>query len=260
MRNKYVAATLALLLGVFGVHRYYLGQRFLGFIHLFLFFSCLMLTIRSGNPFILIPGLVGFIDAILLFVMPELEFDERYNRRFIRADAGGYADSQAHTSRGEKRFEPRHAYYPPSGESLKREAIALFRQGDYAGALSVFERALETAPDNPALHFNLACCRSMLRDADAALYHLDKAFQYGFTDLERVHRHKALSYLRALPAFRDFVENGYQLDQTQRLPAARDTGGDDFLDQIIRLGELREKGILTEEEFKRHKKKLLKEE
>jgi tetratricopeptide (TPR) repeat protein len=235
MRNKYVAATLALLLGVFGVHRYYLGQRFLGFIHLFLFFSCLMLTIRSGNPFILIPGLVGFIDAILLFVMPELEFDE-------------------------KRFEPRHAYYPPSGESLKREAIALFRQGDYAGALSVFERALETAPDNPALHFNLACCRSMLRDADAALYHLDKAFQYGFTDLERVHRHKALSYLRALPAFRDFVENGYQLDQTQRLPAARDTGGDDFLDQIIRLGELREKGILTEEEFKRHKKKLLKEE
>ncbi|MBK7873193.1 MAG: SHOCT domain-containing protein [Saprospiraceae bacterium] len=32
---------------------------------------------------------------------------------------------------------------------------------------------------------------------------------------------------------------------------------DDLLDQIIRLGELRDKGILTEEEFAKQKEKIL---
>ena len=46
----------------------------------------------------------------------------------------------------------------------------------------------------------------------------------------------------------------YQEPPQQAAPAA---GGDDMLDQLKRLGELKESGVLTEEEFAMQKAKIL---
>ena len=79
MRNKTVAAILAFIMGIFGVHRFYLGQRVLGILHFFMFFITFMITVSEPVEFppIIIPFLIGFVDAVLLFVMPQVEFDDK---------------------------------------------------------------------------------------------------------------------------------------------------------------------------------------
>lgn len=64
-KNKITAGVLALLLGAFGVHKFYLGRIGWGIIY---FLFC----------WTFIPAIVSFIEGILLLVMT----DEDFNRRF----------------------------------------------------------------------------------------------------------------------------------------------------------------------------------
>lgn len=282
MKNKTVAATLALLMGIFGVHRFYLGQRFIGVVHLIFFFFAFGLTVDEGEPFILAPALVGFIDAVLLFVMPPEEFDDKYNREYLtgRREERRYDRRHAYQAPRYERREDNHSHYerrethhydaPPRQQrnrlSYKRLGIELFREYDFEGAVDAFHRALDDDYEDPSTHFNLACSYSMLKEAEPAFDHLEKAIEFGFTNLEKIHRHDALAYLRNLAAFDDFVDNGYR--RISSLPAAQEdllgqdasSETDELLEQIIKLGELRDKGILTEREFTRQKRKLLGEE
>ena len=68
MKNKKIAAILALLLGLFGAHKFYLGETGKGVIYL-------LLSI-TGISFIL-----GIIDAVKLFLMPDEKFIEKYNAK-----------------------------------------------------------------------------------------------------------------------------------------------------------------------------------
>ncbi len=272
MKSKSTAASLAFLLGIFGVHRFYLGRRFQGILHLALFFFTFVVTIEEGAPFIMIPALLGFIDAVLLFVMPVEEFDERYNRRALRAwrrsrrrERAGRNDYRSET------YPPRRSSHPQRRPySHKRLGIELFRAQDLDGAADAFEKALDEDYQDPATHFNLACTYGLLQDADRTFFHLEKAVEFGFQNLEKIHRHNALSYVRTLPEFEDFVDNGYQLplngyatsgpdleEPTLDLNGHKEPPKDDLLDQIVKLGDLRDKGILTEQEFVKQKKKLL---
>jgi TM2 domain-containing membrane protein YozV len=65
-KSKTVAALLALFVGSFGVHRFYLGQAGLGLIYLLFCWT-------------FIPGLVAFIEFILLLGMSEEKFNQKYN-------------------------------------------------------------------------------------------------------------------------------------------------------------------------------------
>ncbi|MFN9681060.1 MAG: TM2 domain-containing protein, partial [Bacteroidota bacterium] len=81
MKNKITAALLALMFGVFGLHRYYLGRKFQGILHTILFFICLLLVTQGNGEIqemsLALPAILGFMDAVLLFVMPRQEFDEK---------------------------------------------------------------------------------------------------------------------------------------------------------------------------------------
>ncbi len=269
MKNKSVAATLALLMGIFGVHRFYLGQRFLGIVYLVLFFFTFTISVEEEAPFVLVPALLGFIDAILLFVMPEEEFNGRYNKKYFdRKDEQG-------RRRNDYRYQPSRSYDPMTdvgrktpasrASEFKRLGVSLFREMNFDGAVDAFERALDEKFDDYSTHFNLACAYSMLKEAEPAFYHLEKAVEFGFTNLDRIHQHDALSFLRVQPTFDDFVRNGYR--QLDTLPSAepprempfeaQSEETDDLLQQIIKLGDLRDKGILTEQEFAKQKKKIL---
>ena len=59
MKKKNVAAIFGLLLGAFGVHRFYLGQIGLGI------FYVLLSVVSLGT----ISSIIGIVDAILLFSM-----------------------------------------------------------------------------------------------------------------------------------------------------------------------------------------------
>jgi len=66
MKSKNLTAILALLLGTFGVHRFYLGQ--IGYGLLYLILGC------TG-----IGTLLAVIDFVMFLLMSDAEFDQKYN-------------------------------------------------------------------------------------------------------------------------------------------------------------------------------------
>lgn len=66
MKSKITATLLAFILGVFGTHRFYLGQNKLGWLYLAFCWT-------------LIPLLVSLIDGILLSLMNYAHFNRKYN-------------------------------------------------------------------------------------------------------------------------------------------------------------------------------------
>lgn len=266
MRSKYVAAVLAFFLGIFGTHRFYLGQRFLGILYFALFFFSL-LTIdapyQNDVPLLALPAILGFIDSILLAVMPQETFDEKYNKkRLIQRD-------RQPTS--QRRPQQLPSSLPASNNretlnELKRRGIERFRDFDFENAVDDFIKVLEIKPEDPATHFNLACCYSILENTKEAYHHLSQSVKYGFNNFEKIQNHDALAFLRTQPDFDHFVKNNFQIPEKASEPILQKPVAtteetlvlkDDLLDQIIQLGELRNKGILTEEEFAKQKEKIL---
>jgi len=66
-RNKIVAALLALFLGGFGGHKFYLGQSGTGVLYLIFCWT-------------FIPTILGFVEGLILLGMSEIEFQTKYCR------------------------------------------------------------------------------------------------------------------------------------------------------------------------------------
>ena len=104
-----------------------------------------------------------------------------------------------------------------------------------------------------------------MEEPDNAFFHLDKSVEYGFDDFDKIQAHDALAYLRTTPEFDQFAANNYR--KTAQITAPKEDllntptpiplMDGDILEKIASLGELRDKGFLTEEEFSMQKKRLL---
>ncbi|MCB0639553.1 MAG: NINE protein [Lewinella sp.] len=263
MRNKTVAGLLAFIGGAIGLHRFYLGQIGLGILYIFFFW---------------ISWLIGIIDAIVLLSMDETEFNARFNRDFYdviprerQRYEPRYEQRRERQERRQERRAPRRAPAPPpprkensrpKENTFRKEGIKKFKDYDYEAAIEDFNKALEANPRDIATHFNLACAHSLMEHKDKSFYHLDRAVAMGFDDLERIKTHDALAYLRVQPEFLNFQANGYRLAAAQQAapqPEADTTQSEDSStdnDLLAQLNSLREKGLLTEDEFLRKKEKL----
>jgi TM2 domain-containing membrane protein YozV len=67
-KSNIVAGVLALLLGAFGIHHFYLGNKIRGVVYLLFFWT-------------FIPGLIAFFEGIALLVADEERFNYKYNRQ-----------------------------------------------------------------------------------------------------------------------------------------------------------------------------------
>jgi TM2 domain-containing membrane protein YozV len=65
-KNKIVAALLAIFLGSFGIHKFYLGQVGWGIVYLLLFWSSLSM-------------ILGFIEGIYYLTMSDKDFAAKYS-------------------------------------------------------------------------------------------------------------------------------------------------------------------------------------
>jgi len=67
MKNKVTAILLALFLGAFGIHRFYLGKITSGVFYLLFSWT-------------LIPAFLALIDLIILICLSEEDFNKKYNK------------------------------------------------------------------------------------------------------------------------------------------------------------------------------------
>ena len=68
-KNKIGAASLALFLGIFGAHKFYLGQTGMGLLYLAFFWT-------------FIPLLISLVEFILLLTMSDEDFNQQYGHIF----------------------------------------------------------------------------------------------------------------------------------------------------------------------------------
>jgi len=243
-RKKRISAGLiALFLGWFGIHRFYLQQPILGFIYIILFF-------------VGIAPILGFIDAVSFFVMSDEKFNRRYNKKwfekgFLHKNRFPAKGKGKRMSRRERRDMKSRADYKLS--NLKKQGLDHFKQYDIEEAMEAFEKALEINSDDIASHFNLACAYSMQENAQKAKVHLATAFQLGFDDFDKIRTHRSLAFLRIQPDWPAFIAEHEQ--QQAQLPSGEK--GENIFDRLKQLAELRQQGVLTEEEYKTKKDAVL---
>lgn len=275
MKDKNVAGILALFLGSFGVHRFYLGQVGLGILYIFL------------NVFFFFSFFLSLIDAIVFFSQDKDAFDLKYNKNFYKAVRTEKPDfdrnrnraqrTERRVERSEQRSEQRGRRPEPAPRRRPRQnpykasGIEKYKDYDYDGAIEDFKKALEIDDRDVATHFNVACAYSLNEEVDQAFYHLDRAVSLGFNDFRKIKEHDAFAYLRIQPAFETFENNKFQLQKSVAPESSAKQQSEnsapveeslqlpnDLLDQLNKLNELKNKGLLTEEEFTVQKSKLLK--
>lgn len=248
IKDKNIAGLLALFLGPLGAHRFYLDQVGLGIFYLIFFWFPLT-------------WLIAFVDAMVLFTMDKDKFDFRYNHGKLTPPSSSRTKSINRQPPVTNRHQPAGGRISKGNvaqvQELRAAGIKKFKEFDYDGAIRDFEEALLLEPKDLALHFNLACAYSLNEKAEKAFFHIDRAVALGFKDFKRIKEHDALAFLRIQPEFEKFEKNGFQRTAVLHNTAVPDMPEGDLLEQLNRLGELRERGLLSEDEFFKQKQKLL---
>lgn len=73
MKNKTTAILLTLFTGWLGIHKFYLGRTVAGILYLLFFWT-------------FVPGALSFIDLIILIVMSENDFNDKFNGSISKAE------------------------------------------------------------------------------------------------------------------------------------------------------------------------------
>lgn len=249
MKNRTVAAFLALFGGAFGIHKFYLNQAGPGIMYLVLFFMF--------SRFFPISFVLGVFDALKLFMMTDRDFDKKYN--------GGKKSkrSDRRTARGDsrQRRSPASNNTRQRANPFKKSGIRKYKEYDLDDAILDFNKGLEIEPDDVALHFNIACAYSLTEKKDLGFTHLSRAVELGFKDLEKIQTHDDLAFLRIQPEFDDFKTAGYRLggkeEEATSAESAPEQKDDRLLARLNKLKELREKGMISDTDYNVETKKIL---
>jgi len=250
VKNKFVAILMAVFGGWFGLHRFYLGEVGPGIFYIMLF----MFTSAFKLP---VTAILGIFDAFKLLMMSPRKFDRLYNsghedglqrrRKQGRTQKDLYEERKRQSRQKDvKRVNP-----------YKSTGINKYKDYDIEGAILDFEKGLKIEPNDVSLHFNLACGYSMQEEKDKSLFHLDKAILNGYKDFEKIKTHDDLAFLRVQPEFEKFEANEWRMDGKINVKQDNLLQDDLLLSQLNKLAELRNKGLLSEEEFSREKNKLM---
>ena len=269
MKSKTIAIILAFFLGMFGAHRFYLGQKKLGFLYFVLFFIFFISVI------------VSLIDVLGFLFMSRERFDYLYNKKYFDLDYQQYLKRrQAYYTSGAPKKQPasnlprKKVTNPQDGiRQLKIKGKNLFKNYEFEEAVEVFEQVLAYNSHDAAVHFNLACCFSILENKERAMRHVSLAVEYGFDKFEKIDTHASLAWLRIQEEWVDFKKRKYRLSPVEvegtkdeieenkniegdveglKLPA-----NDKLLVKLKKLKDLRDRGIISDGEFINEKKKIL---
>ena len=256
-RNRIIAALIAFVGGTFGLHKLYLRDSG-GFIF---FLFMMFISFSTSIP---ITAFLGFIQGFKLITMNDEEFDRKYNRGYVQRDTRMEQRRSATFDRYQTEDRKR-GYTPPKAviknNVFKSSGLAKYKDFDLEGAIEDFKKGLDIEPNDIALNFNIACAYSLTENKALAFHHISKAVNLGFNDFERILTHDDLAFLRIQKEFDEF-----KASQFKRVPAGvkvnttTTTAIEEspmVLEQLEKLSSLRQRGLLTQEEFEREQKKLM---
>ena len=266
MKNKVVAALLAFFGGWMGLHKFYLRDSGAGIFYIFLS----MMTIKVFP----VSLLLSVIDGLRYLMMSPEDFDRKFNRQRGRTRGRNNRGKVRKYDREATRRSTRTSRQAPTSKKrgkttrvrsnpFKKSGLIKYKEYDIEEAIIDFQKALKIDPSDASLHFNLACAYSLLEDKDAAFEYLASAVELGMTDVERILKHDDLAFIRIQPEFEGFRAQGFRIKHnTTKSPSSNEISeskpmDDILLAQLNRLMELRKKGVLTEQEFIRERKKVL---
>ena len=252
MKNKFVAALLAIFGGPLGLHKFYLGDTGAGIFYIFL-------TLMTANVFP-VSFLLGLIDGLRYFMMPPEEFDRKFSNR-RRARRRGPRERRRQPRSYQVERKPKSRKTRTRNNPFKKSGLRKYKEYDIEEAIDDFHKAIKIDPNDVAIYFNLACAYSLLENKEKAFHFLEVAVAKGLTDHERISTHDDLAFIRIQPEYQDFKAAGFRMKKTQSKKEDQ-TDSDKPMDDILlaqlnRLMELRKKGVLTEQEFIRERKKVL---
>ncbi len=251
MKNKIVAALLAFVGGFFGLHKFYLREPGAGVFYIFL-------SIMTSRVFP-VSSILGVIDGLRYLMMPPSEFDRKFNNlsrrpvsRSRRPKRERYRDK---TTRDVRKVRTR-------SNPFKKSGLRKYKDFDIEEAIEDFQKAIKVDPNDVSIYFNLACSYSLLENKEQTFKYLELAVAKGLADQERILTHDDLAFIRIQPEFQDFKTGGFRLKVNPESPVAIESNQEKPMDDILlaqlnRLMELRKKGVLTEQEFLRERKKVL---
>ena len=81
----------------------------------------------------------------------------------------------------------------------------LTRLGRLEEGLGIDRRLGELLPEDPTVHYNLACSLALLERADEALDALERSVDLGYRDVQHLLQDEDLASLRELPRFQALV-------------------------------------------------------
>ncbi len=99
----------------------------------------------------------------------------------------------------------------PPQNAAKKKGLKLLREYDLDDALEQFELALDMMPQDPEIHFHMACIYSLTEDSEKAYASLNKAVNFNLVDKEMIFKHDMLAFIRMDEHFQAFVDDGFKL-------------------------------------------------
>jgi TM2 domain-containing membrane protein YozV len=258
MRSRTLAALLALFGGIFGLHFFYLGRIGLGIMSTVFTFTGAMMPVAA---------IIGVVNFFKLLGMSDEEFNKRYNREYWRDEKRrryesdnydtdenqrrAYKEARQRMNPTPVREKTKEEYQRPTTsqkEPLKQSGLTKYKDFDYDGAIEDFGKALSIDNKDVAIHWNLGCLYSLTEQKELSFYHLQKAVELGFKDYDKIKTHEALAHLRVQPEFDDFARAGFRMSENME--------HSNILQEIKRMSEQREKGLISEKEFAEMSKRL----
>jgi len=210
-KSKETATKLAFPFGLFGVHRFYLGQRFLGILYPLFF----LIGIIEGEAIaICAPPIIAFLDMLLFKSMSDAEFDAKYNKYVDTSTQPVQQQSVMDNDQAQaEQLSSQKSYLKAQFVRHKRAGENDLNEYDYKNAINEFQKANELKYDDAPVHFYLARCYSMVEDTKNALIHLDAAIAFGIPP-RQINATDDLAFLRMQPAFKEFAQGNYRLGDT----------------------------------------------
>jgi len=115
--------------------------------------------------------------------------------------------------RGKKRKDFEIRFYekllkinPNFIQALSCLGDAYTRKGFYKEGLDIDRRLVKLNPEDPVVHYNLACSLSLVGDLDSSFRELKRAVLLGYDDFPYISTDPDLEALRKDPHFKDFFQ------------------------------------------------------